>query len=325
MTTRQRFLETMTYGKPDRVPYLEEGIRQDVLHTWYKQGLKRRTKLSDLFTTDHFEEIDPDLDPYPEPIVWPESCADLRNFKKHFDSDDKSRWPDGWKKLIRKSKNSDLLIFLRVHRGFFLSLGTGDWQRFDRVMTLTAENPAFVKSYMHIQSRFSCRLMERILDDLSVDAVIFSEPIGGNEGPLISPEMYESLVLSSYQPIISRLRQRGIGTIIFRTYANARIYVPSILKFGINCLWACETNTAAMDYRQLRQEFGRDLRLIGGIDLDVLRSGKEAIRREIMEKVPPLIADGGFVPLADGRVRADIRFENYYFYRKLLEEVTTQD
>ena len=43
MTTRQRFHETMSYGKPDRVPYLEEGIRQDVLRAWYKQGLKRRT------------------------------------------------------------------------------------------------------------------------------------------------------------------------------------------------------------------------------------------------------------------------------------------
>jgi hypothetical protein len=52
----------------------------------------------------------------------------------------------------------------------------------------------------------------------------------------------------------------------------------------------------------LRREFGRDLRRIGGIDLDVLRLNKESIKREVYEKVPPLLADGGFVPLADGRV-----------------------
>jgi len=86
------------------------------------------------------------------------------------------------------------------------------------------------------------------------------------------------------------------------TYANARVLVPTILKWGFNCLWACEVNVEAMDYRSLRKEFGRDLRLIGGIDLDALRKDKEAIRREIEEKVPPLIADGGFIPLADGRV-----------------------
>ena len=78
----------------------------------------------------------------------------------------------------------------------------------------------------------------------------------------------------------------------------------------------------AMDYRSIRKEFGRDLRLIGGIDLDVLREGKEAIRREVEEKVPALLEQGGYVPLADGRVRADIPFENYIYYRKLLEKVT---
>jgi hypothetical protein len=41
-----------------------------------------------------------------------------------------------------------------------------------------------------------------------------------------------------------------------------------------------------MDYRSLRKEFGRDLRLIGGIDLDALRQNKAGIRREIEEKVP---------------------------------------
>jgi uroporphyrinogen decarboxylase len=89
-------------------------------------------------------------------------------------------------------------------------------------------------------------------------------------------------------------------------------------------LWACEVNVEAMDYRDLRREFGRHLRLIGGIDLDALRQDKEAIRREVEEKVPPLVTDGGYVPLADGRVRVDVPFENYVFYRKLLERVTRQ-
>jgi hypothetical protein len=77
-----------------------------------------------------------------------------------------------------------------------------------------------------------------------------------------------------------------------------------------------------MDYRDIRREFGRDLRLIGGIDLDALRRGREAIRREIMEKVPPLLDSGGYIPLADGRVREDVLYENYLYYRELLADVT---
>ena len=76
-----------------------------------------------------------------------------------------------------------------------------------------------------------------------------------------------------------------------------------------------------MDYLDLRGEFGRGLRLIGGIDLDVLRQGKDAICSELERVVPRLLADGGYIPLADGRVREDIPYENYVYYRSLLEEM----
>ena len=123
-------------------------------------------------------------------------------------------------------------------------------------------------------------------------------------------------------PILDVLRRHSVDIPILRTYANARQLVPVLMEHGIDCLWACEVNTEAMDYRALRKEFGKELRLIGGIDLDVLREGKDAIRREVEEKVPPLLEQGGYVPLADGRVRQDIPFENYVYYRELLEKVT---
>jgi uroporphyrinogen decarboxylase len=136
--------------------------------------------------------------------------------------------------------------------------------------------------------------------------------------------MYEEFVLTSYQPVLDVLNQYGVETVVLRTFANTRLLIPSILKWGFNCLWACEVNIEAMDYRDLRREFGTQLRLIGGIDLDALKGGKEAIRREVEEKVPLLLAEGGYVPLADGRVRADVPFENYVYYRKLLEKVTSE-
>ena len=80
-------------------------------------------------------------------------------------------------------------------------------------------------------------------------------------------------------------------------------------------------NTRAMDYRDLRCEFGKDLRLIGGIDLDMLRRGKDAIKSELQQKVKPLLKQGGYIPLADGRVRKEIPFENYLFYRESMADL----
>jgi len=173
---------------------------------------------------------------------------------------------------------------------------------------------------MAIQGEFAARMAEKALQNITVDAAIFSEPIGGNYGSLISPRMYEDLVLPSYQSLLKILKQYNVRTIIFRTYGNARVLIPVLLKFGFNCLWACEVNIDAMDYRSLRKEFGRKLRLIGGIDLDSLRRGRPSIRREIKEKVPWLINDGGYIPLADGRVREDVPYGNYIYYRQVLFE-----
>ncbi len=322
MTSRERFLTVMSFGKPDRVPYFEEGIRRDVLKAWRKQGLSSGKKLSDIFTTDRFEEIAPELDPIPDFNTWPTAVNELDIIKNRLNPDDPHRFPKNWKKKLKLLKKNDQVLFYRVHRGLFLSLGVYKWHRFMEVISLLLEYPEYVHRVLAIQAEFAAKILENTLQEAEIDAVIFSEPIGGNEGPLISPYMYEKFVLESFQPIFNVLKNKKIETIIVRTYANARILIPSLLKYGINCLWACETNVEAMDYRDLRKEFGKDLRLIGGVDLDALRQDKEAIRHEIEDKVPSLIAEGGYIPLADGRIRKEIPFENYVYYRQLLEQVT---
>ncbi|UCG13462.1 MAG: hypothetical protein JSU72_02960 [Deltaproteobacteria bacterium] len=322
MTSRDRFRKTMGYSKPDRVPYFEEGIRTEVLRTWRSQGLPPQADISKMFPSDRREEIAPDLEPRPRLKKWPNSRSELGELKRRLDPYRRGRLPLGWRRRVRSWKKRDHVLMLRIHRGFFLTMGVYDWQRFAELMDLVIDDPGFVREAMTIQAEFSAVLAERVLHEVDVDAALFSEPIGGNDQPLISPQMYEDLVLASYKPVLDVLTRYGVETIVLVTYANARILVPSILKWGFNCLWACEVDVEAMDYRELRREFGRDLRLIGGIDLDALRRDKETIRQEIEEKVPPLVADGGYIPLADGRVRADVPFENYVYYRQLLRKVT---
>jgi len=323
MNGRTRFLETMHFGHPDRVPYFEEGIRKDVLKAWRKQGLEEAADLANMFTTDQREEIDLDVDPRPWPKCWPSSRSDLKAYAASINPDDRSRLPGNWKKKLATWKERQHVLMMRVHIGFFETMGVEGWQRFHELMVLMHDDPGFVCEMMRVNGEFVAFLTEHILRDVEIDAAVFSEPIGDNHGPLISPKMYADFVLSSYRPILDVLHRHSVEIIILRTYANARLLIPVLLEHGLDCLWACEVNSEAMDYRSLRKEFGRDLRLIGGVDLDALRAGREAIRREVEEKVPPLLAQGGYVPLADGRVRADIPFENYLFYRQLLEKVTS--
>lgn len=322
MNSRERFLETMRYGKPDRVPYFEEGIRGEVLRSWRKQGLPKEADLARMFPSDQREVIEVDPEPRPKFKKWPTTRSDLKDLLLRLVPFGRDRLPGGWAKKVRAWRERDHVLMLRIHRGFFLSMGVYDWRRFTELMDLLIDDPDFVREAMVIQGEFVAGLAERVLEEVTADAVLFSEPIGGNYGPLISPQMYEDIVLRSYEPILDVLDKHKVENVVLVTYANARALIPSMLKWGFNCLWACEVNLEAMDYRHLRREFGRDLRLIGGIDLDALRQDKEAIRREVEEKVPLLVADGGYVPLADGRVRADVPYENYVYYRQLLQKVT---
>jgi hypothetical protein len=321
MNSRQRFLETMRFGKPDHVPYFEEGLRKDVLKAWRLQGMGADTDLTKMFQTDEREEIYLDVDPHPFPSKWPFRREELKNYARRFDPGDRTRYPKQWKKRLPGWKEHSHVLMLRVHIGFFESMGVNGWGRFRELMIQMHNEPGLVGAMMQIQGQCVASLTERVLQEVEIDAAIFSEPIGDNNGPLISPKMYAELVLSSYQPILEVLKRHSVSVVILRTYANCRLLIPVLVENGIDCLWACEVNNEAMDYRSLRKEFGQGLRLIGGIDLDVLRKDKESIRKEVEEKVPPLVAQGGYVPLADGRVREDIPFENYVYYRQLLEKV----
>lgn len=323
MSTRRRFAEVMRGGRPDRVPLFSEGMRADVLRQWRRQGLPRRQRLENIFLMDRRETFEPVLQPLPHIRSWPRTLAEIAVFERRLNAYDKRRLPRKWAQRVHDWRGREHVLMMYVHEGFFLSLGVYAWRRFREVMDLILDQPALVRRMMAVKGRFCAALLERVLKDVDIDAAVFSEPIGSNENPLISPSMYADLVLQSYEPLLAVLRRFNVKTVVFQTYANARILMPLIIDCGFNCLWSCEAETGAMDYRRLRAKFGRDLKLIGGFDLDVLRRTRADIDAALETQVVPLLKQGGYIPLADGRIRRDIPFENYAYYRRRLAELAT--
>lgn len=319
MNNRQRFYETLHYGNPDRIPYFEEGIRTETLLTWLTQGMPQHIDPQTQFPSDGRIEIRLELDPNPAYEQWPSRLIDIQQLPGRLDLHDPIRIPDNFDpKLIQEG---DSVCMVRAHEGFFLSMEVRDGATFTRLMYQIHDHPNFVREWMQIRGEFAARLAEMVFQKARFDAMIFSEPIGDNNGALISPKIYEDFVLPSYEPLLEVANRHGIETLICRTYANMKVLIPSLLKWGIDCLWACEVEQSVMNYPSLREEFGKDLKLIGGIDLDALRSSKEAIRQAV-DEITPLVEEGGFIPLADGRIRPDVPYENYVYYRKLLREIT---
>ena len=187
MTSREWFQEVMRFGQPDRVTYFEEGIRDEVIDTWRRQGLTGRRELEREFPSDVRENVGLDLDPRPGLKRWPSTRKDMDTFRRHLDPKDPERLPRQWENRVRGWKHRNHVLMLYVHQGFFLGMGVGDWGRFYEVMTQLVDSPRLVRDMMMVQGELAATLTGKALKDVAIDAAIFSEPIGGNEGPLISP------------------------------------------------------------------------------------------------------------------------------------------
>lgn len=321
MNSRERFIHTMHGDRSNRPPLFEEGLREEVLEAWHSQGLPAEADLKDIFHYEEREEIELDVDPHLNLTELAEDQRGLERLRRSLDSDFQERLPKDWLEKLPAWRTRQHPIILEVHQGFFLSLGIEDGKSFVRAMYMLADKPDFVRQAMMLIGELAARLVEHLLSHVAIDAALFSEPIAGNHGALISPRAYAEFVLPSYEPIFAALKSQKVDTIILRTYANARVLLPVIFESKFNCLWACETEPNAMEYLALRKEINPHIRLIGGIDTDVLYLDERDIRQELERVLPPLLEQGGYIPLTDGRVRQGVSYKNYAAYRKALEEM----
>jgi uroporphyrinogen decarboxylase len=88
---------------------------------------------------------------------------------------------------------------------------------------------------------------------------------------------------------------------------------------GVDGIWPLE-RVAGMDPVRIRAEYGRDLRLWGGVDKMELAKGKDAIERHLATLVP-LIEEGGFIPTVDHTVSPDVSYENFCYYMKRKQDL----
>ena len=112
-------------------------------------------------------------------------------------------------------------------------------------------------------------------------------------------------------------------SIMMATYGNTAALLPAMIKAGVTILWVSEAaETPEMDYVNLWRLHGPGLGLIGGIPLRLLGlDSQKEMSRELNKIVSPLLQSGRYIPLAGGRVRQEIPWENYLRYRETLAEL----
>ena len=328
MDARQRFLETMRRGRPDHVPYVDRTIRQDTLDRWYREGFARDRTVAEVFELDRWEilgvrgdEIPLDLHPHPEFTDRLKTRADVERWKRSHDPTQPCRYPPNWPGHVRRWTERDHPLGIQVCRGFFLSLVVGNWESLTDVLYMMADAPGRLAGMTAFLADFLVEVVTPALEAVQFDYALFNEPIASNTAPVIGPDTFQRFMQPLYRRLCDVLDAHGVEVRVFDSHGHVQELIPVVLEAGINALWIGNAGPAGLDYVAIRREYGRDLGLIGGIDVRVLEADRAAIETEVMRVVPPLLEQGGYVPMVDGRVRSYVPYENYRLYRELIQKL----
>ncbi len=322
MTQRERFLETMRCGQVDRPPLWEEGAREETLAVWRKQGLQKGAVLPDLFLFDRREMVEVNLNPLPA-FRHNDRAGGLARLRACYQPGALKRFPADWKHRVAEWSHRDYPLGMAVSRGLFQSLGVEDWGTLAKVLFALSDEAAEVEATMERVTDLALWALERVLREVALDFAIISEPIASFHAPVISPKHYRRFALPYHRRLVERLRMARVEGIIVETYGQVEALMPLWLEIGINTLWCHHAQRAGMDYVRLRRRYGKGLRLIGGIDATAPLKGKAAIDEALMNTAAPLLEQGGYLPMLDDRVRPNVPYENYRYYRVRLEKLVS--
>lgn len=353
LTHRERFARLMHYQPVDYVPLVLPAVLEDTRARWEREGLPAGADLHDLFgiPVHPVRNISGNTHLYPwfeekvlhEDDEWvvrqdrygrttrqfrrhntvPEFIDfavkqpdDLRRIiAEHFDPDRlDERYAADWADTVRAAADSDALVM--INAGWY-------WYTLNCLAGTETAALLLYDAFELVDELFE-RLNSIALDGIRRAAALgplhiicFGEDIAFKNGPFMSPAMNRRLLVPRYRKIMDLARAHGCDIAQFGSDGDFRLLLPDYLAVGVNTVEPCEV-AAGMRPAELRRQFGRDLRIMGGIDKREVARGPRAIDREI-ERNRPVIEDGGFLPYVDHSFSADISFANFRYYVRSLK------
>lgn len=153
------------------------------------------------------------------------------------------------------------------------------------------------------------------------DYAHYWEDICFKNGPLVIPSVFEEYVGPHYRKAADLLNSHGIDIISVDCDGKIDSLVPIWLENGVNTMFPIEVGTWDASIAPWREQYGKELRGVGGMNKTVFAKDYKAIDEEV-ERLKPLIALGGYIPCPDHRIAPDAIFENVQYYCHKMQEMT---
>jgi uroporphyrinogen decarboxylase len=146
-----------------------------------------------------------------------------------------------------------------------------------------------------------------------VDVIAFYQDYGTQRGEMVSPTTFAERIAPQYRRVFDWIHAHTTWKVFFHSCGSIRRIIPSMIEMGVDILNPVQVNTANMDARELKAEFGDRLCFWGGgIDTQtVLPFGTpDDVRAQVRDRVAALGRGGGFVFAASQDVQPDVPPQN---------------
>ncbi|MEI6808202.1 MAG: uroporphyrinogen decarboxylase family protein [bacterium] len=194
------------------------------------------------------------------------------------------------------------------------------WMGFENLSLAFYEYPEMIHDMIDHMTELVLHQLRQIPLDIAIDHSSWWEDMASRNGPFVGPVMFREFLQPQYHRIQEELKKHGVVIGIVDCDGNPHDIVGNWIEEGVNIMFPAEV-AAGCDMYAWRREFGKELRLRGGIAKTPLVEGGKAIDREL-ERIKPMLDQGGYIPHLDHLVPPDISFKNYMDYldkkRKLI-------
>jgi uroporphyrinogen decarboxylase len=213
----------------------------------------------------------------------------------------------------RLSTTTDKVLVLRT-RARILEVGHAlrGWDRF--MMDLMAE-PALAQAVLEKALAHHLDNLARMLDAVGgyIHVVMIADDLGSQNGPLISPKLYQKMIKPYHRQLIEFIKARSGLPVFLHNCGSIYRILPDLVEIGVDILNPVQFTARDMQPERLKGEFGKDLVFWGGgaDTQNVLPFGTPAqVREHVRRQIEIFAPGGGFVFNPVHNIQAAVPPEN---------------
>jgi len=185
---------------------------------------------------------------------------------------------------------------------------------------LMSDDPVLVDEMVEVTAEICYQGTKAILDRYDrFDFAHFWEDICYRAGPLVNPKYFKERIGPHYRRITDLVNAHGIEIVSLDCDGKIDRLIPTWIENGVNTMFPIEVGTWNASLTPWRQQYGNEIRGVGGMNKVVFSRGYEDIRVEI-ERLRPIVELGGFIPCPDHRIPPDAKWENVQYYCELMQK-----